>query len=79
MPKEQVSVDVQPPEKSVTNWTAIAGLAASVAAYFGLSVDPQTLVTIILGIQALQSIITVIRRTFFTKTVTPAVADQINA
>ena len=76
MADQTVTVPVKPAAASKINWTQLAGLAASVAAYFGLNLDPTTLVQVVLGIQAGQSLLTMILKTFFTKTVTPASIGQ---
>ncbi len=57
-------VPVKPMAASKINWTQAAAIVASVAAFFGLDVSPETLVTIIIGIQAVQSVLTVILRRF---------------
>ena len=76
MADQTVTVPVKSAAASKINWTQLAGLAASVAAYFGLNLDPATMVQIVLGIQAGQSLLTMILKTFFTKTVTPASVGQ---
>lgn len=66
---DTATVEVKSGFLSKINWTQVAGFAATLFAYFGLPVDPATLVAIIVGIQAVQSVITVVIRQFFTKTV----------
>ena len=69
---ETAVVPVKPALESKINWTQVAGIAASVAAIFGLDVDPTTLVAVVVGIQGVVSLVTVIMRTWFNKSVTPA-------
>ena len=60
---------------SKVNWTQVATFGASMAAVAGLNVSADTLLQIVLGIQAVQSIATIIIKTWFTKSVTaPSVA-----
>lgn len=73
---ERTTVDIKPAAESKINWTQIAGILASVAAIFGLNVDPGTLVTIIVGIQTLVGVVTIIFKTFFTGTITPSSAGM---
>ena len=56
---------------SKINWTQFTGIAASLLAWVGLDVSTETLIAIIGGIQAVQAVVTVIIRTWFTKAVTP--------
>jgi hypothetical protein len=55
---------------SKINWVQAGGIVASVAAFFGLDVPPDTLAAIIGGIQAAAALITVVMRTWFTRSVT---------
>lgn len=73
----QVTVPVKPAVESTINWTQIAAFGASAAAWFGLNVTPETLAAIILGVQAVQTLVTVVLKTFFTKSVTPASAAKL--
>ena len=77
MPTPEPSAVVAPVKSgwfSKINWTQIGGLLASLAALIGLNVDPQTLTTIVVGIQALIAVVTMVMRTFFTTSVTAASA-----
>lgn len=63
---------------SKINWTQLAGPAATALAYFGLSgIDANTLLAIFAGVQGLQSVVTIVMRTFFTKTITPSSAAAL--
>lgn len=77
MADSTVTVNVKPATESKINWTQIAGIVASVAAYFGLNLDANQLVEVILGIQAAVAVLTVIFKTFFTKTITPVSAAKV--
>lgn len=61
---------------SKINWVQAGGMFASVAAFFGLDVPPDTLAAIIGGIQAAAALVTVMLKTFFTPTVTPQSAGK---
>jgi hypothetical protein len=55
---------------SKINWVQAGGMFASVMAFFGLDVPPDTLAAIIAGIQAAAALVTVVMRTWFTRSVT---------
>lgn len=63
-------VPVKPAVASKINWLQIAGIGASVAAYFGLDLSAADLAAVIGGIQAVVAVVTVVMRTWFTKSVT---------
>jgi hypothetical protein len=54
------------PITSKINWAQIAGMVATGLAYFNLSIPPEQLVAVVIGIQSAVSVFTMIRRTFFT-------------
>jgi hypothetical protein len=54
------------PIASKINWAQIAGMVATCLAYFNLSIPPEQLVAVVIGIQSAVSVFTMIRRTFFT-------------
>lgn len=66
---EVATVPIKSPAASVVNWTQIGSMIASVAVYFGLELSSEDVATILLGINALVGVITVIRHTFFEKSV----------
>src|SRR6185436_15896709 len=59
-----VVAPVQSPASSSINWAAIMGPIASMAAYVGLHVDAETLVQVVIGIQAVVSLYVVVKNTF---------------
>lgn len=61
---------------SKVNWTQFASIGATLLAWIGLDLSAEQLVAVITGIQAVQSIATVIFKTWFTKSVTPQSAAK---
>jgi hypothetical protein len=55
---------------SKINWTQAAGIVASLAAWLGLDISPETMLAVFGGIQAAVGVVTVILRTWFTREVT---------
>lgn len=53
-------------------WTQVIGIGCMVATLFGVDVPPDLQLQIVSGIVAVQGVITVILKTFFTSTVTPS-------
>lgn len=74
---EVAEVDVKSAWYSKINWTQMVGPAVSVAAFFGLNLSADDMAKVIIGVQAVQSIVTVIMKTFFTTTVTPSSAAKV--
>lgn len=70
-PQKTVTVAVSPATNSKINWTQLASILAMAAAYFGLDVSAETLAAIIFGIASAGDVITMVWKTWFTKTVTP--------
>lgn len=62
-------VPTQSPFVDGVNWTVIIGLALSLLTYVGFPVDDHTKIVIIEGIMAVGGLVTVIIKTFFTKTI----------
>lgn len=56
---------------SKVNWVSFAGPMCSVFAAFGLNLTENQLVALVISVQAVQSILTWIIRTWFTRSVTP--------
>lgn len=52
---------------SKINWTQVVSLIASVLAVWGMDLAPETQVAIVAAIQAAQSLLTIILRTWFTE------------
>lgn len=57
---------------SKINWTQVIGVAVALGAMFGIDIDAKTQAEILAGIVAVQGVITVILRTWFTTSVTPS-------
>lgn len=63
---------------SKINWTQVAGPLAGLLALLGIkNVTPEQISGIILAIQTMQSIVTIIIKTFYTGTITPSSVDRI--
>lgn len=74
---QNVVVPVKSAFLSKINWTQVVGPAAAVLAFFGVKdVTADQLAAIIIGIQSLQSVVTVIIKTFYTGTITPQSMGQ---
>jgi hypothetical protein len=71
------TVPVKSATSSKINWVALLGPVTSMLAWWGLNVTPEVLLAIVMGVQAGQSVITMILRTFFSKSVTPASAETV--
>lgn len=67
---ETANVPVRSGWLSKINWTQLGSFIASLLAVFSIDISPEQTIAVVLGIQALQSIGTVILRQFFTKSVT---------
>jgi hypothetical protein len=65
-------VEVKSAWLSKVNWTQAVALLAAWLGAKGISLDAETQVQIVLGVQAAQSVVTWIFRTWFNKSVTPA-------
>lgn len=64
---------------SKVNWTQVIGMAASFAVYSGLDIPPETQAKLIATIQAVSGIATIILRTWFTTSLTPAALERLEA
>jgi hypothetical protein len=62
---------------SQTNWAQALALVAILLNNMGINIPPEMQVKILEGVIAFVSIFTMIRRTFFTRTVTPSVAASL--
>lgn len=51
---------------SKINWTQLISFVAMIAAVFGMDISPEAQVQILSGITAIQTVLTIIFRTFFT-------------
>ncbi|MFA7308433.1 MAG: hypothetical protein WC026_17385 [Hyphomicrobium sp.] len=74
---EVVEVEVKSAWYSKINWANVANIAFLVAATFGLNIPDDTKVQLIAGVSAIVSFMTIIMKTFFTPTVTPASAAKV--
>ena len=72
-----VTVDIASTWASKINWTQAVGVVASIIAIWGINMPPETQVAVVALIQAAVAVITWVLRTFFTKTVTPSVAQKL--
>lgn len=72
-----VEVAVKSAWWSKINWTQAIGMLASVGVLFGMHLSPDEQAKIVVTIQAISGVATVILRTWFTTSVTPAVAEKI--
>ncbi len=67
-------VEVKSAWLSKINWTQVAQIAFSVGALFGLDVPPEEKAAIITAINGIGNVVTIVMKTFFTSTITPASA-----
>ncbi|MCX7898525.1 MAG: hypothetical protein N2444_00280 [Methylocystis sp.] len=72
-----VEVDVKPAIASKINWTQIASVVAMGLAWFGLDIPAERLAEVFAAIQVIAAFVTIVFRTYFTATVTPAVAKKL--
>lgn len=74
---ETKTVEVKSAFLSKINWVQVVPYAASLLAYVGLEeITADTLLAIIMGVYGVQSVTTVLLRTYYTKTVTPSAAAK---
>ena len=71
-----MNVEIQSAWLSKINWTQIVGFVAMVLAMYGVKVPPDLQAATAVALTAVVAVVTIIWRTFFTSTVTPAVADK---
>ena len=72
-----VEVAVKSAWWSKINWTQAVAMAASIAIFFGHDFSPEQQAKIVVTIQAISGLATIIQRTWFTTSITPAVAKKI--
>lgn len=63
---------------SKVNWTQVIAMGASLGVVFGLNISPEDQAKIVATIQAVSGFATIILRTWFTTSVTPAAAARID-
>lgn len=69
------SVQIKSAMESKINWTQVVGVVASVATLFGFTVPPDMIPAVVTGIVAVQGLLTVVWKTWFTNTITPESAN----
>lgn len=72
-----VEVAVKSAWWSKVNWTQIVAMFASFGVIFGLDLSPEEQAKIVATIQAFSGLATIILRTWFTTTITPASATKV--
>lgn len=73
---DRVTVDVETPWYSKINWTQIIAFFAMGVSFLGFDLTAEHQAQILAAIVAVQGVITIILRTFFTDTVTPSAARR---
>lgn len=74
-----VEVAVKSAWWSKINWVQAVAMVATVATVFGFDFPPELQAKIVATITGVSGVATVILRTWFTTSVTPAVADKVEA
>lgn len=74
-----VEVAVKSAWWSKINWVQAVAMLATVATVFGFDFPPELQAKIVATITGVSGVATVILRTWFTTSVTPAVADKVEA
>ena len=74
-----VEVAVKSAWWSKINWVQAVALLATVATVFGFDFPPEMQAKIVATITGVSGVATVILRTWFTTSVTPASADRVDA
>lgn len=77
--KPATVVEVKSAWTSKINWTQAVSLIATLLALKGVNLDAETQVQIVVGIQAIQAVVTWVFKTWFTPTVTAASVGKPNA
>jgi hypothetical protein len=63
---------------SKVNWTQVLAMASSFGVVFGLDISPEEQAKIVATIQGVSGLATIIIRTWFTTSITPASASKID-
>lgn len=74
-----VEVAVKSAWWSKINWVQAVTLLATVATVFGFDFPPELQAKVVATITGVSAFLTIVIRTWFTTTVTPAVADKVDA
>lgn len=69
---ESTLVETKSAWLSKINWTQAIAFLASILVIFGVDLPPETQVATVAAIQGIQSVVTWVLRTFFTKNITPS-------
>ena len=72
-----METDIKSAWKSKINWTQVVGFVSMVAAIKGFEIPQDVQENIVIGIAALWGASTWIWKTYFTNTITPAVAAKL--
>jgi len=70
-------IDIRSAFLSKINWTQAVAFAAMVFTMFGIDVPDDVQAHIVVGIGAMQAVLTWVFRTWFTKTITPGSAEGV--
>ncbi len=70
-------VDVKSAWASKINWVSLIGVIAMIGSFFGLDLDTATQAALVTAIGTISGVITMVLRTFFTKTITPQSANKV--
>ena len=74
-----VEVAVKSAWWSKINWNSAVTMLASVGVFFGVNLPESEKLAIIVTLNAVSDFLNVVLRTWFTTTVTPAVANKVEA
>ncbi len=74
---EVARVQVRSAWLSKINWTAVGGAVMTLVTTNALGLDDATQVKVLAGSTVVQSILTIVFKTFFTPTVTPASLSSV--
>lgn len=73
---DRVTVETKSPLLSKINWTNLIGPVIAVLTIFWPDLPPDTELKVVTAILAVQSVLTIVFKTFFTSTITPASAQS---
>lgn len=73
-----VEVAVKSAWWSKINWVQAVALASTVATVFGMDLSPEIQAKVVETIVGVSSLATIVLRTWFTTSVTPAVANKLD-
>lgn len=70
-------VEVKSAFLSKINWTQLISVLASLLVVFGFNIPPELQAQIAAAITAVSAIATIVMKTWFTQTITPASAEKL--